>query len=254
MLQNESKKLASFKMPIKVGSNEICLNLYRETTCLQVIQMSLEHCRVILPEHLREKALLKQKLKCYGLFERANGIERLIKYDQNVFQLWLEWKLKNEQGVEFLVKLWRRTNKIAKTMTRNKKFSTDKIFEMNRLKENEIKTHIYEKIEDDDDSQLEEKLKPSTLFTNSLNVDQLPNKFANEVVKTNQISKNMNGKYYLKKIVHNENKLNKQTAKLMKLDQSIAGHAKMIKKLMKLYSEKVQTVSLSKNVVFDSSV
>lgn len=222
-----SKKMSSVKIPVKVGSNQIYANITKETTCKDLIKSSLHQCKII-SNRMGESS----KLKSYALFERAAGIESLIRNDQNIFELWLQWKLNaNEDNIEFVVKQCRKSKKLANTMIRNNKLS-HKIFKIGREKASletnknnnciyEIKTHLYEQIDSEDDDILNENAKRK-------NVVVKPEQQKSEC-KDVAITKS---KHYLSKILSNEKKLSVQTKKLVKLDASIVRHVKNVKRII----------------------
>jgi len=166
----------TLKIPVKIGSNQIYVNISKETKCSQVIRQALNQCKIktnyrtILIGDMAT-AKVKSQRHCisrdsYALFERAAGIEQMIKSDQNIFELWLQWKLRRtEIKVEFIIK--KCTNKrVSSVIARNKKINSHKLFEIGRQKAGvvktyptkidnnklsyEIQTHLYEKIDDID--------------------------------------------------------------------------------------------------------
>ena len=168
-----SSSKCSIKIPVKIGSNQIYVSISKETKCAQLVRMALNQCKIksnyksIL---VGESARHLISRDSYVLFERAAGIEQMIKNEQNVFELWLQWKLRHaERQVEFIIKKFRNSKKLATAMTRTKKVNSHKLFELGRQKagivksgvvkscENklsmayEIQTHLYERIDSEFD-------------------------------------------------------------------------------------------------------
>ena len=220
----------SIKIPVKVGSNQIYVSIHKDTKCAQLIRHSLKQCKiqtnktVLIGDALagHDASQLVTKRKNYALFERAAGIEQMIKYEQNIFELWSQWKLKHaEKQVEFIVKQCKNSKKISNAMTRNRKCS-HKLFEMGRRQaasvpatQNvkisvvyEIQTHLYERIDSD-------------------NEDESVEPISEPIVK-----KQKSSRFFLNKILKNEEHLQEQTQKIVKLDSSILRHVRNVKRII----------------------
>ena len=174
----------TLKIPVKIGSNQIYVSISKETKCSQVIRQALQQCKIktnfktvvsigdAMTTTRAQRHLTSRD--SYALFERAAGIEQMIKSDQNIFELWLQWKLRRtELKVEFIIK--KCTN--SKKLIRAKKINSHKLFEICRqkgvVKSNatsdnsnrlsyEIQTHLYEKIDSDIETDSSSKSESST--------------------------------------------------------------------------------------------
>ena len=166
-IQPSVLKKSSIKLAVKVGSHLIYLHVNRESKVIDLTRMALKECKINNPT------------KMYSVFERANGIDRLISPDQHVYKLLLEWSI--NQKYELLVKLCRRSSVISKSMKRNCKYA-QKIFRIGREKYNQQlghfkplnEIHTYEKI---DLSRAETELHaPNHRTTNLITFDPILNK------------------------------------------------------------------------------
>lgn len=170
LLSITSNNKCTLKIPVKIGSNQIYVSISKETKCSQVIRQALQQCKiktnyktVLIGDGMAATRAQRHLMSrdSYALFERAAGIEQLIKNDQNIFELWLQWKLRRtEIKVEFIIKKCTNTKRISRT----KNINTHKLFEICRkkgvVKSNpvkidnnkqsyEIQTHLYERIDSD---------------------------------------------------------------------------------------------------------
>ena len=101
------------KISVKVGSNQLSLNITKKTICSDLIKMALIACKIgIAQKRFFFQAFntieIDESIKNnYGLFERAIGIERQIDANENISQLWLKWNSGEQvnQQMQFIVKL-----------------------------------------------------------------------------------------------------------------------------------------------------
>lgn len=101
------------KISVKVGSNQLSLNISKKTICDDLIKMALIACKIgiaqkkfFLPTFTTIIEIDKSVKSKYGLFERAIGIERQIDADENISQLWLKWNSGEQVSqMQFIVKL-----------------------------------------------------------------------------------------------------------------------------------------------------
>jgi phage terminase large subunit-like protein len=99
------------KIPFKIGSNKIYITFSK---------------RLIKPDEIIKKIVKKLKLQSfnYDLVERANGIDRLVQHNENVYDIWQKWTHSNNsvKKFEFVLKknrkLTSRTNQNMSTITK----------------------------------------------------------------------------------------------------------------------------------------
>jgi len=220
------KNTASLKIPVRVGSNLIYVGINRDTKSVDLIKNVLQH---IARSKSKTTEIDVAKLKCYVLFERARGIDRLLNSEQNIFELWLQWNLHNQDKIEFVVKLYKPIKKTSRTIARNKVLS-EKRREITqkpparppKINANLDKTvHLYEQINEIDATKIDHIYE---------NVADLNKRLSIETTKEMDCWKS--SKLYLKKIIKNEKKLTLQAKKLIKLDSSIVKHVKNVKKII----------------------
>lgn len=221
------KNTASLKIPVRIGSNLMFVGINRETKSIDLIKTVLQH---IARSKSKSTEIDMTKLKSYVLFERARGIDRLLNSEQNIFELWLEWNLNNQDKIEFVVKLYKPIKKTSKTIVRNKN-----LYEKGRQIANKPPSrppkmnvdlnnktiHLYEQINETDVTKMDHIYE---------NVADLNKRLSIESSKDMDCWKS--SKLYLKKIIKNEKKLALQAKKLIKLDSSIVKHVKNVKKMI----------------------
>ena len=130
------------KASVKVGSHMVSININKETTCNQFIQLALNECKIGGKKMTNNAE--------YSLFERAMGIERKIEQNENIFQLCLYWRMNNLFNVEFVIKMCQHSSLIQKRILQNSQ-NSEKIFKILKAKSpvaDSLKheSHIYESI------------------------------------------------------------------------------------------------------------
>lgn len=130
-------KKSHTKVKVKIGSNQLHISIGKETTCLSLTQSALDQCKIVS----------SNVSKSYSMFEKANGIERHLKANENIFEI-----VKKLNQVEFIVKKCRKSHIISKSIARNKNYG-QKLFAVLRQKtefrHNNDESHIYEVIPED---------------------------------------------------------------------------------------------------------
>lgn len=155
------------KVQVKIGSNQICLSIAKNMSCLDFIRAALNQCKIY-------------SSNTYELFEKANGIERLLKASENIYLIVSE--LDAKQCNEFIIKKCRKSQIISKSMSRNRKYG-QKLF--NKLREKSTKVqvpksdlHLYEDINENFVDE-EEPTRPKPLRMKSDKIS----KFDSSIVK-----------------------------------------------------------------------
>lgn len=111
------------KINVKIGSNQVTVNITKETSCLDLIKSTIEQCKIVTTN-------IK---KTYALFEKANGVERLVKQEENIYNL--VHQLNGQGDFELIIKKCRKSQVITRSMARNKKYG-QKLFKI--LKEKNL--------------------------------------------------------------------------------------------------------------------
>jgi hypothetical protein len=184
----------NIEIPVRMGSN--CFKISNDDinfaadsdkvlTCKQLIDIVLARCKIHGSDALA---------KTYSVFERVNGVERMLGRNVDVARVWREWR-RDESQLEFVV---RKLNPIEKRVLRKcankmrvESFNRKCFSKLHKLNEqSKTPIHDYETIEQE----------------------------AEQVELASAADKRAK---YMKKIIKNELILQKQAAKLLALEQSI---------------------------------
>jgi hypothetical protein len=125
IIQSSLFKKPATKLTLKVGSHVVHITVDKTTRCQELVRMALKECKI------------NNASRMYSLFERASGVERLLSPEQNVYKLIGEWQVANKTGqikYELIVKLFRRSHIVAKSITRNCQLHAHRIYQIGREK------------------------------------------------------------------------------------------------------------------------
>jgi hypothetical protein len=208
------------KLPVKIGSHKLSLNVFSVSRSVDVIRAGLVQCKIPLASDNCDA----DAAAGYQLFERSRGVERALKRDQNIFSLVLGWEVTHEY--ELVIKKCRRSSVIQNSMIRNSRYGAS-LFRLGKEKaaatancmlveSGEI--HMYEKMED---SAYECDSSDKSLIESANSIET-----------------------FLDRILTNQRVLSKQTRQLKKMDKSIAQHVKSVKKIIKKENRNLQRKAL----------
>ncbi|RNA09327.1 hypothetical protein BpHYR1_009018 [Brachionus plicatilis] len=131
----------SIKCQVKIGSNYLTVNVDKQTLCQDFLYKCLSRCKL-------SNCNLH---KSYSLIERCNGIERFVRFNENVFEL-----IKNFHNdkipFELVIKKTLKSKKLLMTINKNKKYA-NKIFKLlskqaTTKANRNTESHFYEDIQD----------------------------------------------------------------------------------------------------------
>ena len=123
----------SVKCKVKFGSNLLSINISKQTTCREFLVVCLN----------KSKITIQNCPKGYRLIERSNGIERFVHYNEIIYEIIQKFQAQN-LGFQFMIKKSKKSNAIAKSMSRYRKYG-NKIFQMLN-QSNRSMTHVYEDV------------------------------------------------------------------------------------------------------------
>jgi hypothetical protein len=104
--------IKSVKVAVKIGSHLTKVYLNDDSIiCEKFIKIALIQCNVV-------KKSLDSCVNTYALFERLNGIEVIIRSNENIYNLW-STKWKNDKNVELIIKKYRKSKSLCKIIKRN---------------------------------------------------------------------------------------------------------------------------------------
>ena len=120
------------KIPVRLGSKVVKLTIQPDTNCKMMIEKALKKCKI--PSKPSQTSSSSNAIQSpstlmnvkHNLFERINGIERLVSSDENIYELLINLKMSNIDQVEFVIKLCRRSDQMQKKIqnaSRNSKLA-----------------------------------------------------------------------------------------------------------------------------------
>ncbi len=140
------------KISVKMGSNLIDLKITRTTCCKDLIEMVLKQSKF---GKLEKRSCFKSNesikdeiINNYALFERAMGIERQVKNEENIYQLWSRVNKYNPNNFQLVIKLCPRSKLLSKRIQIISSKSSEKIFKKYKKQMfNLCANHTYEQID-----------------------------------------------------------------------------------------------------------
>lgn len=169
------------KISVKVGSNQLKLNITKNTNCSDLIRMALLQCKIGKPiaqkrfffKSFNTVQLNESITRNYGLFERAIGIERQIGHDENISQLWYKWNSSEQDSqMQFVIKLCPTKSKLIVHKIQTNYQNSQRLFNQYKKQLKNLNSldaeHEYETIENVSYRQLVNKSPTSTSVTYSI--------------------------------------------------------------------------------------
>jgi len=97
------------KIPVKIGSHSIMVSLHDKTLhCEKFISIALEKANL--------KTAANKYLNTYSLIESSRGIDRIVRANENMFELWSQWKSNKQSEVEFIIKKFKQSKLVCNSI------------------------------------------------------------------------------------------------------------------------------------------
>ena len=97
------------KIPVKIGSHSIMVSLHDKTLhCEKFISIALESVNL--------KTAANKYLNTYSLIESSRGIDRIVRANENMFELWSQWKSNKQSEVEFIIKKFKQSKLVCNSI------------------------------------------------------------------------------------------------------------------------------------------
>ena len=167
------------KISVKVGSNQLKLNINKKTNCADLIRMALLQCKIGKPvaqkrfffKSFNTVELNESITRNYGLFERAIGIERQISDEENISQLWHKWNSSEQESqMQFVIKLCPTKSKLIVHKIQTNFQNSQRLFNQYKKQLKKLNAeHEYATIENVSYRQLVNKSPTTTSVTCSIN-------------------------------------------------------------------------------------
>lgn len=139
------------KISVKIGSNQVNLNITRTTCCGDLIRKALMECKIAKSEkrscfHFNDQTNDKI-VSNYCLIERAAGIERIVKNSENIILLLNRLnKYDKLSHVQLIIKLCSQSKSVSKRIQASNKLSK-RLFQKYKKTIVQAHNHTYEQID-----------------------------------------------------------------------------------------------------------
>ena len=137
------------EIPVQIGSNKMCVRVNefkKKLICAEFLEIVMKKCKF-------NSKIIPNLLDSYAVFEYANGIERLVNNNENIIELWSQWKkeIMNNQRqfgcIKFIVRKYRACEKTIPITQHVKQQSIQKYYKKTKCVHNmEVQTAKKRKI------------------------------------------------------------------------------------------------------------
>ena len=131
------------KVLVQVGSNLMNISVSKETKCQDLINKSLTQSGIIKNSSSflfnSPKQFNESSIKMYSMFEIANGIERMIDLNQNIYEILMKLKTQQIKDLIFAVKLCKKSKTLQNKIRISRKNSKFYAEGRHKSKEGSIK-------------------------------------------------------------------------------------------------------------------
>lgn len=211
----------SVKIPVKVGSHQISVNIENLTTCSDFIRLALQQCKINLST-------------TYELYERSRGIERVLKSDQLLMDIIVEWD--SLDNYELIIRKSFTPAAVARSIERNSCFGS-RLFEIGKRSSQCFdETHIYERVSE-------------CSLTPTPKLGSCPKSTSNKTIEKIRNKK-------IRKLMKSDNSLAKQVRNVKKFLNEFKGHKinYQVVNSKSNYSNSSQTLTIINELKFEPTL